>query len=160
MEKLIINSIGKVQNAQGQMFVEVEKQYAPALKSLDGFGHLVLTWWFSQCDSTTDRAVLQINSPYKGSPEVMGVFATRSPQRPNPIAITTVEVLSIDFENGRIYVPFIDAEDGTPILDIKPYTPSFDRVENPRVPVWSSNWPNSVEDSGYYDWSMVFNWVS
>ena len=62
----------------------------------------------------------------------MGVFATRSPARPNPIAMTASEVINIDFASGIIRVAFIDADEDTPVLDIKPYTPSFDRVE-PRM---------------------------
>jgi tRNA (Thr-GGU) A37 N-methylase len=81
----------------------------------------------------------------------MGVFATRSPERPNPIALTTTEVMSIDFEEGIIKVTFFDANDNTPILDIKPYTPSFDRVETPDVPVWCSEWPKSTEESGNFN---------
>ena len=87
----------------------------------------------------------------------MGVFATRSPERPNPIALTACEVLNIDYENGIITIPFIDAENDTPVLDIKPYTPSLDRVENPVVPQWCNTWPKSVESSGDFDWSEVFN---
>ena len=89
--------------------------------------------------------------------EVMGVFATRSPARPNPIALTTSEIINIDFTNGMIRVTFIDANDNTPVLDIKPYTPSFDRVETPGVPVWCSEWPKSTEASGCFDWGQVFN---
>jgi tRNA (Thr-GGU) A37 N-methylase len=60
-------------------------------------------------------------------------------------------------EKGIIGLAFIDAEDGTPVLDIKPYTPSLDRVENPIVPKWCAHWPKSVESSGSFDWSSVFN---
>lgn len=56
-----------------------------------------------------------------------------------------------------IRVAFIDADDNTPVLDIKPYTPSFDRVETPGVPAWCSEWPKSTEASGSFDWEQVFN---
>jgi len=87
----------------------------------------------------------------------MGVFATRTPMRPNPIGLTTVYVLSIDEEKGLIEVPFLDADNNTPMLDIKPYTPSFDRIENPEVPDWCSHWPKSSEDSGDFNWENEFN---
>ena len=64
----------------------------------------------------------------------MGTFATRSPERPNPIALTPAYVTYIDHENGIIGLAYIDANDGTPVVDIKPYTPSLDRVESPEVP--------------------------
>lgn len=64
----------------------------------------------------------------------MGVFATRSPQRPNPIAITTVDIANIDYEEGAIQLYYIDAFDNTDVIDIKPYTPSIDRINNPTTP--------------------------
>ena len=51
----------------------------------------------------------------------------------------------------------VHADDNTPVLDIKPYTPSFDRVETPGVPAWCSEWPKSTEASGCFDWGQVFN---
>ena len=82
----------------------------------------------------------------------MGIFATRSPARPNPIALTTSEIINIDFNKGIIQVTSIDANDDTPVLDIKPYTPGFDRVETPGVPPWCSQWPRSTEASGCFHW--------
>lgn len=58
---------------------------------------------------------------------------------------------------GIIGLAYIDADNGTPVIDIKPYTPSLERVENPSLPEWCSNWPNNVEESGDFDWSTVFN---
>ena len=73
------------------------------------------------------------------SPELMEISATRSPARPNPIALTTVEVPHIDHASGIIQIAYIDAFDNSPVIDIKPYTPSLDRVENPEVPTWCSS---------------------
>ncbi len=87
----------------------------------------------------------------------MGTFATRSPMRPNPIAISCVGVTSIDKDNVIIGLDWIDAHDGTPILDIKPYTPSLDRVESPSVPKWCEHWPKSLELSADFDWGEQFN---
>ena len=83
-------------------------------------------------------------------------FATRSPERPNPIALSCSYITYIDEENGIIGLAYIDAENDTPVLDIKPYTPSLDRVENPITPKWCEDWPDSVEKSGEFDWSSVF----
>ena len=87
----------------------------------------------------------------------MGLFATRSPVRPNPLALTTVHVLRIDYAKGLIQIDYIDANDGTPVLDIKPYTPSLDRVETPAVPEWCSHWPKSLEESETFAWEDEFN---
>lgn len=87
----------------------------------------------------------------------MGIFATRSPIRPNPIALTAVEILHNDYEKGVIQIAYIDANDGSPVLDIKPYTPSLDRIEDPKVPAWCAHWPKSLEKSGSFAWEKEFN---
>ncbi len=157
MNNLAVRPIGKICSNENGTFIEVDKNYIPALQALDGFNHINVLWWFSDYDDEQSRSVLQTEQPYKGAPEIMGIFATRSPVRPNPIALTTTEIIRIDFERGVIQVAFIDANDNTPVLDIKPYTPSFDRVEAPGVPAWCSQWPNSTEESGSFDWEKVFN---
>lgn len=87
----------------------------------------------------------------------MGIFATRSPIRPNPIALSTVEIIHIDYQKGLIQIAYIDANDTTPVLDIKPYTPSLDRVETPGVPEWCCHWPKSLEQSASFAWEEEFN---
>ena len=152
-----LKPIGKVKNDHNGAFIELEPEYIPGLQALEGFSHINVVWWFSDCDNQSDRKILQTEQPYKNAPSVMGVFATRSPARPNPIALTTSEIISIDLNRGIIRLTFIDANDNTPVLDIKPYTPSFDRVETPGVPVWCSEWPKSPEASGCFNWEQVFN---
>lgn len=75
----------------------------------------------------------------------------------NPIALTTSQIIHIDNEQGIIQVAYIDADDKTPLLDIKPYAPSLDRVEQPELPNWCSYWPKSTEESGDFDWEDEFN---
>lgn len=116
-----------------------------------------MIWWFSDFDTPEARQVIEAPQPYKNAPEVMGIFATRSPVRPNPLALSTVEVIHIDYEKGLIELTYTDANDQTPVLDLKPYTPSIDRVENPRVPAWCSHWPKNVETSGDFPWEEEFN---
>lgn len=91
-------------------------------------------WWFDRCDNETDRSVLSEAKPYTKGPDTLGAFATRSPQRPNPIALSCAYITSINVDNGVIGLAYIDADDQSPVLDIKPYTPSLDRVEVPQVP--------------------------
>ncbi|AEG60978.1 SAM-dependent methyltransferase [Desulforamulus ruminis] len=157
MERFIIKSIGKVRVDNKGMRLELEKEFIPALTNLEGFGYIHVLWWFDQNDHLDSRSKLIEKSPYKGSPETLGTFATRSPERPNPIALTCAYITYLDCQNGIIGLAFIDAEDGTPVLDIKPYTPSLDRVENPIVPQWCAHWPKNVETSGDFDWDTVFN---
>ena len=157
MEKFTVKSIGKVRSDESGMRIEMEKEFIPALTNLEGFGYINVLWWFHQSDNEGSRSKLIEKSPYKDSPDTLGTFATRSPDRPNPIALTCAYITYLDCDNGIIGLAFIDAEDGTPVIDIKPYTPSFDRVESPIVPDWCTSWPKDVETSGDFDWSKVFN---
>ncbi|WP_313180619.1 SAM-dependent methyltransferase [Lacrimispora sp.] len=157
MQKFHVNPIGKINVNEDGMFIELEQKYIPALQALDGFSHLSVIWWFSDFDNEQMRNTIETQQPYKRSPAVMGIFATRSPVRPNPIALSTAQVIHIDYEKGIIQIAYIDGNDGTPVLDIKPYTPSLDRVETPRVPEWCSHWPMSLEKSGTFHWEEEFN---
>lgn len=150
-------SIGKIQNNEKGTFIEIESRFIPALTALEGFSHINVLWWFSNSDNKNARNTLQTPQPYKNAPKTMGTFATRSPNRPNPIALTTSEIIYIDYEKGVIQITFIDADNNSPVLDIKPYTPSLDRVETPDVPKWCSHWPKNTEESGHFDWDDVFN---
>lgn len=123
---------------------------------MDGFSHLNILWWFDGCDDPASRALQEIPKPYRSAPDSLGIFATRSPQRPNPLALTPVYVLGVDHKSGVIQTPFIDARDGSPVLDIKPYHPALNRVRDASVPSWCQHWPKCYEDSGEYDWSREF----
>lgn len=149
--------IGRIQNNKNGAAVVIERKYIPAMKALEGFSHINVIWWFSDFDNKDARNTLNMPQPYKKAPTIMGVFATRSPIRPNPIALTTAEVINIDYQRGIIHIANIDANDDTPVLDIKPYTPSLDRIETPDVPEWCSYWPKSLEQSANYNWEKEFN---
>lgn len=152
-----LKQIGIVHNRDGEMIIKLAPGYIPALQGLEGFSHLAVLWWFSESDSEEARSVLESTQPYKNGPEVLGVFATRSPERPNPIALSVTEVLDIDMRKGEIRVAWIDANHASPVVDIKPYTPSADRAENPEVPGWCAHWPKSLETSGDFNWEDEFN---
>ena len=152
-----VKQIGKVRSGEDGCSIELEPDYIPALAGLEGFGYIQVIWWFDGCDNPACRGTLTEANPYVKGPETLGVFATRSPERPNPIAITPAYVTYIDYENGVVGLGWIDANDGTPVLDIKPYTPSVDRVESPLVPDWCAHWPKNVESSGDFDWAEEFN---
>jgi tRNA (Thr-GGU) A37 N-methylase len=154
--KLQIKPIGQVKIANHYFSIQIEKEYLPALMNIDGFSHLQIVWWGNLYDSPNMRSNLVSDKPYKKGPDKIGVFATRSPVRPNPILITTITVQSIDYEKGVIYTPYIDAEHRTPVLDIKPYHLS-ERVKECKVPQWCAHWPNSYEGSAIFDWQNEFN---
>lgn len=101
--------------------VEVYKEYVDGLKDLDGFSHIILIYHFHKSGDSPLRV-----KPYMDKEE-HGVFAMRGPSRPNPIGISTVKLKEID--ENRLVVENIDIVDGTPLLDIKPYVPQFDRFD-------------------------------
>lgn len=151
-----LKEIGKIKVEGENMFLQINKEYMKGLKGLEAFSHIDVLWWFDKCDNSNSRRVLEVNKPYKKAPEKLGIFSTRSPERPNPIALSVTEVTHIDYEKGIIYITYIDAMNDSSILDLKPYTPSMDRVEKPSVPKWCSHWPLSYEESGEFDWENEF----
>lgn len=157
MKKIEVNPIGTIHHGDRGTALKVEEKYIPALQALEGFSHINVLWWCHECDTDEARSILEVEAPYRKAPEIMGIFATRSPMRPNPIALTAVQVIHIDHDAGELYLAYIDADDGSPVLDIKPYTPSIDRVETPEVPDWCDHWPKSAEQSGDFDWAAEFN---
>lgn len=157
MEKMILKPIGKIINNQEDMYIALDMEYATALEGLEDFGHIQVSWWFSECDNEASRSKLTEGSPYTHGPAVLGTFATRSPERPNPLALSCAQITYMDKDRAVIGLAYIDAYNNTPVLDIKPYIPSLDRVEAPSVPQWCSHWPKSCEESGEFDWESEFN---
>ena len=157
MNKIQLNPIGKIANGNGQTKIVLYPQYAPGLQGLDGYGHVQVLWWADGCDNDADRRVLLEEKPYKNGPARLGVFALRSPERPNPIAVSVAAVARVDEAEGTLELRWIDAFPGTTVLDLKPYTPSVDRVGNPVTPEWCRHWPKSVEESAGFDWAAEFN---
>jgi tRNA-Thr(GGU) m(6)t(6)A37 methyltransferase TsaA len=154
-KQFFLKPLGAVKNQNGRCSVQLGEEYREALQEAEGFSHLQIFWWPHYLDSREMRAVRVVPKPYKKGPDSVGVFATRSPVRPNPIAVTTVSVLGMDIENGCVDIAFIDAEDGSPVLDIKPYY-GMDRVRTLTVPDWCSHWPQWYEDSAEFDWEAEF----
>ncbi len=151
-----LKEIGKIKVEGENMFLQINKEYIKGLQGLEGFSHVDVLWWFDKCDNSNSRSILETNKPYKKAPEKLGIFSTRSPERPNPIALSVTQVTHIDYEKGEIYITYIDAMNNSSILDLKPYTPSMDRVESPSVPKWCIHWPMCYEKSGDFDWENEF----
>lgn len=157
MAEYVLHPIGVVRADDSGFRVELAPEYRPALTGLEGYSHVQVLWWFSGCDTPACRGARTEAKPYTKGPDLLGTFATRSPERPNPIALSCAELLYVDREGGAVGLAYLDAEDGTPVLDLKPYVPSLDRVERPSVPDWCAHWPQSVERSGEFDWGAEFN---
>ncbi len=113
--------------AQGTVIFEPDYRCADALRGLEGFSHLWLVWMFHQAVRKDWSPT--VRPPRLGGNQRMGVFATRSPFRPNPIGLSCVELAGVELhtpEGPVLHVRGIDLVDGTPILDIKPYLPYCD----------------------------------
>jgi tRNA-Thr(GGU) m(6)t(6)A37 methyltransferase TsaA len=110
--------LGAKHDAEG--ILEILPQFEPGLTDIEGFSHLIVLWLFDRL-TEEDRLELMGTPPADNRPH--GVFATRSPRRPNPIGFTVVELRRRD---GRsLHVRGIDMLDGTPLLDLKPYLSSI-----------------------------------
>ncbi len=154
--KLQVNPIGKVKIDDNKHFIQIDEKYIEALEGIEGFSHLQIVWWGHLCDTPKNRANLTLEKLFKKGPDQLGSFATRSPIRPNPVMISTIRVKSIDYQKGIIITPYIDAEDKTPVIDIKPYY-LMERVKNCKVPNWCSHWPHWYEDTVTFDWKDEIN---
>jgi len=137
--------IGSIRKIDGEYFLELEKFGTDSITGLAGFSHVKIMWWFDKFDKSTYRKVTECDPPYENAPRT-GIFATRSPVRPNPIAITTARLLEVDLTGRRIRISNLDSFDKTPIINIVPYIPALDRVKEFRVPDWLKHWPEWVDD--------------
>ena len=154
MDKMEVHPIGRIVCEDDGFSVVLNSEYAPALRGLEGYSHVQVIWWFDRAEDTES---LIEREPYAKGPEELGVFATRSPMRPNPIAVSSVGIAYVDEAAATIGLYYIDAYPGSPVMDLKPYTPSIDRIEDPSVPAWCAHWPKSYEESGDFDWEAEFN---
>ena len=113
-----VSPIGWVRKAGGKTFIEIEPRYQAALLGVDELSSLWVFWWFDRNDAPDKRAILQVHP--RGNPDnpLRGVFATRSPFRPNLIALTQVKVIAV--RGNVIEIGDIDAFADTPVLDLKP----------------------------------------
>ncbi|RCX18348.1 tRNA-Thr(GGU) m(6)t(6)A37 methyltransferase TsaA [Anaerobacterium chartisolvens] len=136
-----IHPIGFVRKSEDEVgggsgaYLEILEYYRDALKELNKFSHVIVLWWAEDFYGNDIRNTLRTRPPYAEG-NIVGVFATRAPYRPNPIAMTTCEILSIDEEKGIIQLKNIDSFDGTSVIDLKAYVPICDRVEEVDVPEW------------------------
>ena len=144
--------IGRVvsDETQGQYRLIVDDRYRPALQGLGSCTHAIVLWWADQLDDPSGEAMdLVVELPYAPGVKT-GVFANRSQARPNPIGLTTSYILAVDEEAGVVDLAWIDAFDGTPILDIKPYLPMSDRIMDADYPEWLEGFPDSMEESAAF----------
>lgn len=140
MKEITLNPIGFVKNSVKEprfgnfadeiSEVIVDEKFTEALDGIDDYSHVIIVYWMDKVKGHV------VKHQPQGNPNVpvVGIFACRCPRRPNPIAITTVKLL--EHKKNKIIVKGLDVLDGTPVIDIKPYWPQYDKVENERIPSW------------------------
>ncbi len=109
----------------------MNKEYKEALEGLEDYSHLIVVYWMHEVTTCDIRHVPQGKV---GEVPKVGILACRCPQRPNPIGITTTQIISI--KDNVVTVRGLDVINDTPILDIKPYTPQYDAAQDAKVPEW------------------------
>ena len=138
--QITLKSIGVAKNQEQQHFggwsevvtdLVIDEEYKEAIGGLEDYSHLIIIYWMHEITTCDIRKVPQ--GKIGDVPEV-GIFACRCPQRPNPIGVTTVQIISI--KDNIITVKGLDVIENTPILDIKPYTPQYDAAQDAKVPEW------------------------
>jgi tRNA-Thr(GGU) m(6)t(6)A37 methyltransferase TsaA len=112
--------------------IEIDPIWEPALDGIEGYSHIWIVWWLDRADQTT--IALKVHPQRRQELPAVGLFATRSPGRPNPLALTVVRLLA---RQGRhLRVQGLDAFEGTPVLDIKPYLRRGDFIPEATAPEW------------------------
>jgi tRNA-Thr(GGU) m(6)t(6)A37 methyltransferase TsaA len=106
------------------------EELTEALEGIQDFSHLFVIFWLHQ---VKERGIMKVYPRGRQDLPLLGVFATRTPHRPNPIGLTRVKLVSV--EGNVVTVQGLDAFDGTPVLDIKPFD-FWDTTEDAKVPDW------------------------
>lgn len=140
MKTINLNPIGFVKNnIQKLRFgnftdevseIIIDEKFTDALNGIEDYSHVIIVYWM---DKVKDYVIT--HRP-QGNPNVpiVGIFACRCPSRPNPIGITTVKLL--ERQGNKIKVKGLDILNKTPVIDIKPYWPHYDKVEDGKIPDW------------------------
>ena len=113
-----MSPVGWVRKADGRTFIEIDKRFQPAVMGVEELKSIWVLYWFDHNDTPEKRSVLQVHP--RGNPDnpLRGVFATRSPLRPNLIALSQVGIIGV--KDNVIEIDGIDAFADTPVLDLKP----------------------------------------
>ena len=129
-----IAPVGYVAKSDGRTFIEIDEAYTDALLGLEQFSHVILCFWFHKRDMPEGSACLQVHPRGNKANPLTGVFATRSPRRPNHLGLCVCRIESI--HGNAIRIDETDALDGSPVIDPKPYIPRTDSVPDAVVPWW------------------------
>lgn len=142
MGKGEVRFIGVVTKVDGdRSTIRLYEEYCPGLLGVEGYSHLIILYWFHERDDAEHRGTLQVYPRRHRVNMLRGVYACRSPSRPNPVGHTVVELVGVD--GCELTVRGLDAMEGSPLVDIKPYSPRSDSFPEARTPDWSKHGPPS-----------------
>jgi tRNA-Thr(GGU) m(6)t(6)A37 methyltransferase TsaA len=113
--------------------VVLDETLSDGLEGIEAFSHVLVLYWMHRAAEAEPVRMRRRPQGREDMPEV-GIFAQRARHRPNPIGVTAVELLRR--EKNKLVVRGLDAINGTPVMDVKPYVPKFDSIGSPRVPAW------------------------
>ena len=111
----------------------LKPEYAGALIGLDGFSHAIILTYLHQAHYEKEKHLQRRPRNLETMPKV-GILSQRAKNRPNPIGVTAVEIIGVD--DDYLQVKGLDAINETPVLDIKPYYPHYDKIDSPIIPEW------------------------
>ena len=134
IKTLCLNPVGVVKKQGQRAWLEISPEYTPALLGIQGFSHLWVFYWFHDNDTPERRQTLQVHPRRDPANPLTGVFACRAPERPNLIGFTACRIIKV--EGNVVEVADLDAQDGSPILDLKPYIPGGDAIPEALTPAW------------------------
>jgi tRNA-Thr(GGU) m(6)t(6)A37 methyltransferase TsaA len=130
---VVTNAVGKeVRSKNVVSKIVFREKYSEALVGVEEFSHVFVLFWLHQMPDEDER-IMKVRPRGRSDMPLLGVFATRTPNRPNPIGLTRVKLLGV--VGNEITVQGLDAFNGTPVLDIKPFD-RWDITEDFRVPEW------------------------
>jgi len=134
--KFSLEQIGRVERRDGKVFIVMAPYLAEGLAGIDDFSHLWVIYWFHGNDTPEKRRTLKVHP--RGNPvnPLTGVFATRSPVRPNLLGMQACRL--VGRQGNRLEVAGLDAWDGSPVIDLKPYIPQIDAVPQAAIPPWAA----------------------
>lgn len=128
-----IKFVGVVEKVRGnEAAIRIFPEFCEALKGVEDYSHLIVLYWIHLRNNEEDRRTLLVYPKRHKVNVLTGVFACRSPSRPNPIGLCVVELLKR--EGCTLIVKGLDALENSPIIDIKPYIPKTDSVPSARIP--------------------------
>ena len=130
-----IFTVGEIGKAEKSDSIIIYPEYSDLLLGLEHFSHIIVCTWYHKTDTAKKRETLQVHPRGDKANPLTGIFATRSPVRPNPIGLSICRILKVN--KNIIHIDKIDVFDGTPVIDIKPYIPQIDSAINARVADWA-----------------------